>query len=202
MYDSKNYPTSPEEAEAFVQSMRHGTLIATPPGGHPQVSILPFVKDGEVFHLHCVQDDPTFAAVRANPNVTFFVSDFLAFSPHDWINAEDAGRATLHFRAVTYECTATVSTEPAAVAAALAQLVGRLEPGHAHRALADDEFYGPRLRRLAALELTIVRYQAKFKLGPPGSAELKQEVVRQLRARNEPHDPRAADIIESSIKQT
>jgi len=48
MYDSANYPTSPEEAEAFVQSMRHGTLIAVAPGGHPQISILPFAKSAGV----------------------------------------------------------------------------------------------------------------------------------------------------------
>ena len=200
MYESKNYPATLEEVEAFVASMRHGTLIATPPGGHPQVSILPFVKESDVIHLHCVQGDPTLAAVQANPNVTFFISDFLAFSPHDWINAEDAGRATLHFRAVTYECTATVSTEPADVAAALAQLVATLEPGREHRAVVDDEFYGARLRRLAAIDLRVVRHQAKFKVGPPGSSELKREVVRQLRARAEPLDSRAADVIESSIE--
>jgi transcriptional regulator len=199
MYESKNYPTSQEEAEAFVATMRHGTLIAVAPGGHPQVSILPFVKDADIIHLHCVQQDPTFAAVQANPNVTFFVSDFLAFSPHDWLNADDAGRATLHFRAVTYECVASISTEPSDVAAALAMLVATHEPGKSHHPLADDEFYGARLRRLAALRLQVVRYQAKFKVGPPGSAELKREVARRLRERGEPNDARAADVIEATL---
>jgi transcriptional regulator len=203
VYESKLYPTSSEEAEAFVASMRHGTLIATPPGGHPQVSILPFVKKGDaqggVIHLHCVQADVTFAAVQANPNVTFFVSDFLAFSPHDWVNGEDAGRATLHFRAVTYECVASISTEPADVAEALAKLVATHEPGKTHRAITDDEFYGARLRRLAALRLQVVRMQAKFKVGPAGSSDLKREVARQLRLRDEPNDARAADVIEASL---
>jgi transcriptional regulator len=199
MYESKNYPATAEEAEAFVATMRHGTLIAMAPGGHPQVSILPFVKDGDVIHLHCVQGDPTFAAVRANPHVTFFVSDFLAFSPHNWLSEDDAGRATLHFRAVTYECVASVSTEPADVAAALEQLVNTHEPGTAHRVVVDDEFYGARLRRLAALRLQVVRYQAKFKVGPPGSSELKRDVVHRLRERGEARDARAADVIEGTL---
>jgi predicted FMN-binding regulatory protein PaiB len=199
MYDSKLYPTSPEDGERFVASMRHGTLIAAPPGGHPQVSILPFVKEGDVIYLHCVQADSTFAAVQANPSVAFFVSDFLAFSPHDWVNAEDAGRATLHFRAVTYECVASVSTEPRAVAALLRQLVAAYEPGHHHREIVDDEFYGARLRRLASLRLQVVRSQAKFKVGPAGSSDLKREVARGLRFRDEPNDARAADVIEASL---
>jgi predicted FMN-binding regulatory protein PaiB len=199
VYESKLYPTSSEEAETFVASMRHGTLIATPHGGHPQVSILPFVKDGDIIHLHCVQEDPTFAAVRANPNVTFFVSDFLAFSPHDWVNAEDAGRATLHFRAVTDECVASTSTAPEDVATALATLVATHEAGKTYRPIVDDEFYGSRLRRLAALRLQVMRMQAKFKVGPAGSSEVKREVARQLRARAEPNDARAADVIEASL---
>ena len=199
MYKSKLYPTSDEDAEAFVATQRHGTLIATPPGGHPQVSILPFVKDGDVIHLHCVQEDPTFAAVRANPLVTFFVSDFLAFSPHDWVDAEDAGRATLHFRAVSFECVASVSTDPAAVAAALRNLVTTYEPGHSHRPVEDDPFYGARLRRLAALNLQIVTTHAKFKVGPAGSDDVKRTVARHLRDRNDPNDPRAADVIEASL---
>lgn len=200
MYDSPLYPVSQEDADAFVASMQHGTLVATAPDGHPQVSILPFVREGDAIDLHCVQADPTFAAVRANPHVTFFVSDFLAFSPHDWVNAEDAGRATLHFRAVTFECVATVSTESDDVAAALRKLLSAYEPDAAHRAVADDEFYGARLRRLASLKLKIVRSQAKFKVGPAASDDVKRAVARQMRERGEPGDPRAADVIEGSLR--
>jgi len=200
MYDSPLYPVSQEDADAFVASMRHGTLIATAPGGHPQVSILPFVREGDAIDLHCVQADPTFAAVLANPRVTFFVSDFLAFSPHDWVNAEDAGRATLHFRAVTFECVATVSTEPDDVAAALRKLLAAYEPQSAYREVIDDEFYGARLRRLASLKLRIVRSQAKFKVGPAASDQVKRKVARQMRERGEPGDARAADVIEGSLR--
>ena len=199
MYDSPLYPVTPEQADAFVAGQRHGTLIATAPGEYPQVSILPFVKDGPRIDVHCVQADPTFAAVQANPRVTFFVSDFLAFSPHDWVDAEDAARATLHFRAVTFECMATVSTEPADVAATLAALLLRQEPGAAYQPIEDNALYGPRLRRLAAIRLDIVHTQAKFKLGPGASIDAKRKVIAGLRARNDPGDPRAADIIEAAL---
>ena len=112
MFASSNYPPDAEAADRFVAEMRHGTLIACPPGGYPQVSILPFVKTDDVIEIHCVQEDPTFGAVQANPSVTFFVSDYLAWSPHSWVDERDAGRATLHFRAVAFECNAErVSTE-------------------------------------------------------------------------------------------
>jgi transcriptional regulator len=201
VYDSPNYPVTAEEAEAFVQEMRAGTLIAVAPAGYPQVSILPFVKEGDVIDLHCVQEDPTFAAVRANPRVTFFVSDYLGFSPHDWVRADDAGRATLHFRAVTYECDATVSTEPAEVARTLEALVTHHEPGKTWERVADGDFYGPRLRRLAALRLTVVKMQAKFKLGPAGDAALKLDVARHMRERGESNDARAAAEIERWMRR-
>ena len=198
MYKSPKYPTGTDEAEAFVAGQRHGTLIATPPDGYPQVSMLPFVKRGDLIELHCVQADPTFAAVQANPHVTFLVSDFLAFSPHDWVDPRDGGRATLHFRAVAYECDATVSTDPDAVAAALARLLAAYEPAASYIPLEDGEFYGRRLRMLAALQLRVLSVHAKFKTGPappPEGAGLK--VAQRLRARNLPGDSRAANVIES-----
>src|SRR5260221_10065369 len=119
MYDSPRYPADQAATDAFIAAQRHGTLVATAPGSHPELSILPFVKQGDALVLHCVQADPTFVAAQANPLVTFFVSDFLAFSPHDWVDPDVAARGTLHFRAVAFRGHATCSTDEDAVAAAL-----------------------------------------------------------------------------------
>jgi predicted FMN-binding regulatory protein PaiB len=200
MYDSDRYQVDSALVDAFVAGQRHGTLIATPPNGHPQVSLLPFVKTGDQIELHCVQEDPTFAALQQNSRATFLVSDFLAFSRHDWVDPVDAGRATLNFQAVQFECTALLSTDPADVAGALARLLAAYEPGARYTPLEDGSFYGARLRRLAAVTLTVVRMQAKFKTGPFGPPDLKQHVAAKLRERGEPNDARAAEVIESSVQ--
>ena len=200
MFASSNYPPDQEAADRFVAEMRHGTLIACPPDGYPQVSILPFLKSGDVIELHCVQEDPTFGAVQANPRVTFFVSDYLAWSPHHWVDARDAGRATLHFRAVAFECDAArVSTDPADVAGALQRLVGAYEPDASYDPIQMGDFYGPRLRRLATMRLRIVRRHIKFKTGPAGTAATKLKVAERLRESGRPGDARAADVIEASV---
>ena len=200
MYPSPRYVTAPRAVERFVKSQRHGTLIATPPDGHPQISLLPFVKTGDHIEIHCVQADPTFHALVANPRVTFVVSDFLAFSPHDWIDPQDAGRATLHFRAVAFECEATYSTDPADVAGALSRLLAAYEPQANYVPMQDGDFYGGRLRRLAAVQLAIVNTRAKFKVGPASPPEdARQRTVNGLRARNAPGDPHAAEVVEAAI---
>ena len=200
MYASPRYPTSAAEAEAFVATQRHGTLIATAPGAYPQISLLPFVKRGNLIELHCVQADPTFEVVQANPRVTFLVSDFLAFSPHSWIDSTDAGRATLHFRAVAYECDARCSTDPADVADTLARLLANYEPGAQYAPLQDGQPYAARLRRLAGLRLTVVRMHAKFKVGPATPPDdAREKTVRGLRERNWPGDARAADVIQAAL---
>ncbi|MDQ6602418.1 MAG: FMN-binding negative transcriptional regulator [Chloroflexota bacterium] len=199
MYHSEKYPADPEMIAAFVAGQRHGHLIATPPGGHPQVSILPFIKTGDEIELHCVQEDPTFAAVQVNPHVTFFVPDFLAASRHDWVDPQDAARATLNFRAVSFACEATTSTDPADVAGALARLLAVYEPGADYEPIVDGDFYGPRIRRLATIHLRIVGTDAKFKVGPAAPVEVKRSVVAGLRSRGEPGDARAADVIEATL---
>jgi transcriptional regulator len=200
MFASSNYPPDLAMTERFVAEMRHGTLIACSAEGYPQVSILPFVKTADVIELHCVQGDPTFDAVRANPRVTFFVSDFLAWSPHSWVDEQDAGRATLHFRAVSFECDVErTSTDPNDVAGALSRLLAAYEPGASYEPVKMGEFYGARLRRLATMRLRIVRTHIKFKTGPAGSGETKLRVAGRLRERGQPGDVRAADVIEASL---
>jgi len=201
MFASSNYPPDKAAADLFVAEMRHGTLVACAPGAHPQVSILPFVKTDDMIELHCVQGDPTLDAVRANPHVTFFVSDFLAWSPHDWMDERDAGEATLHFRAVAFECDAEfVSTNPDDVAGALGRLLRAYEPEGTYEPIEMGTFYGSRLRRLATMRLRIVRSHVKFKAGPGGSAAKKQEVAGRLRERGGAGDSRAADVIEATLK--
>ena len=203
MFASESYPADPAAVAAFLAEMRHGTLIATPPGGHPAVSILPFIQLGEdEIELHGVQADPTLEAAAVNPRVTFFVSDFLAWTPHHWVSPPDAGKATLHFRAVALECLATVSTDPEDVAAALRRLVAAYEPDQSgYEPIEVGDFYGARLKRLAALRLKVVARHAKFKTGPAGTADLKQRVADRLRERAAPGDGRAADVIESYLKR-
>jgi predicted FMN-binding regulatory protein PaiB len=201
VFASSNYRPDLEAAERFLAQMRHGTLIASSAEGYPQVSILPFVKTGDLIELHCVQADPTFDAVRANPRVTFFVSDFLAWSPHKWVDDRDAGRATLHFRAVAFECDVErTSTDPEDVAGALSRLLAAYEPGASYEPVKVGDFYGSRLRRLATMRLRVVRSHIKFKTGPAGTAATKRRVAGKLRDRAEPGDDRAADVIEASLR--
>jgi predicted FMN-binding regulatory protein PaiB len=202
MFASSNYPPDKAAADRFVAEMRHGTLIACTVDGYPQVSILPFVKTDDVIELHCVQGDPTFDALRINHRVTFFVSDFLAWSPHNWVDEHDAGRATLHFRAVAFECDVErTSTDPSDVAGALSRLLAAYEPSASYEPVRMGEFYGPRLRRLATMRLRIVRTHIKFKTGPAGTAETKRQVAARLRERGEPGDTRAADVIEARLRE-
>jgi predicted FMN-binding regulatory protein PaiB len=202
VFASSNYPPDKAAAERFVSEMRHGTLIACTAEGCPQVSILPFVKTDDAIELHCVQADPTFEAVRANPRVTFFVSDFLAWSPHNWVDERDAGRATLHFRAVAFECEVErTSTDPVDVAGALSRLLAAYEPHATYEPIAMGEFYSARLRRLATMRLRIVNRHIKFKTGPAGSVETKRKVAEKLRERGSLGDRRAAEVIESYVQQ-
>ncbi|MEX0784188.1 MAG: FMN-binding negative transcriptional regulator [Dehalococcoidia bacterium] len=201
MHRSESYQADAAEVEAFVRSMRHGYLTAAGTRGFPSVSILPFLKAGETIELHCVRADPTFVALQADPRVTFLVSDFLAASPHQWVDPNDAGRATLHFRAVQYSCEARWSTNPADVAAILRRMVDAYDGSGAYQPIEDGSFYGPRLARLAMIRLRIIETEAKFKAGPAGDVNTRIRLAEHLRERAAPGDLRAADVIEQRARQ-
>ena len=199
MFDSPNYPSDPAAVDAFVAGAQSGLLVATPPGGFPQATPLPFLRRDGVIELHGVQADPTVQAAMANPKVSFAVGDFLAFTPHDWVDADNAARATLNYRLVVLEGVVEVSTDPGDVAAVLRRLLESYEPGARYRPIADGDFYGPRLRRLVAMRLSVQGVRSKFKTGPYGPEALKRSVADRLRGRGLPTDARAADVIESYL---
>jgi hypothetical protein len=198
MKDAPKHQVPQRLADAFVASQKQGTLAASVEGGFPQMTLLPFLKVGDVIEVHCVQLDPTFQALRHNPRVAFLVSEFLGVFPSHWVDQADGGRGSTVYRAVNFECMASYDTNPDAVAAALTRLLSVYEPGAPNGAIRNDEVYGGRLQQLAAVKLKILGSQAKFKIGPAGAEETarRANVARELRLRNLPGDDKAAHWID------
>src|SRR6185437_7904140 len=137
MKDAPKHRIPKALADEFVASQKQGTLAAYAEGGFPRLSLLPFVKDGDLIEMHCVQMDPTFQALCLNPRVTFMVSDYLGTYPSDWVDPNDGGRGSTVFRAVSFDCIAEHHTDPAVVAAGLTRLLSVYEPGAPHGTITD-----------------------------------------------------------------
>ena len=198
MKDAPKHRIPQKLADAFVATQKQGTLAAQDEGGFPQMTLLPFIRTGELIELHCVQADPTFKALKHNPKVAFLVSEYLSVFPSRWADPQDGGRGSTVYRAVNFECVATYDTHPDAVAAALTKLLSVYEPGAPKGHITDGPVYGARLRQLAALRLQVVNTQAKFKIGPAGSDETarRANVAAELRRRDQPGDSAAAHWID------
>ena len=198
MKDAPKHRVPDRLSDAFVASQRQGTLVASVEGGFPQVTLLPFVKTGDLIELHCVQLVPAFQALCRNPRVAFMVSEYLGVFPSAWVDPEDGGRGSTVFRAVNFECIASVDTSPVAVAEALSRMLAVYEPDAPNGTITDGNRYGGRLRQLACLSLRIVGSQAKFKIGPAGADERgrRAAVAKAFRQRDLPGDANAADWID------
>lgn len=197
MYDSPGYPQpDAETVETFVQAQPYAVVLATGAGGHPSASLLPFVKAGGRITVHLVQEDPTFRALERDRRGSVLIEEFLAFTAHTPVSPDYAGQATLHFRAVLYEVEATLSTDPTEVADALEEALDRYEPEAPHLPVADLSVYGKDLARLARADLSVVRYQAKFKTAQGKDPDTRRRLAAYLRARGGWRDARAAAVIE------
>jgi transcriptional regulator len=203
VYKSPSYPPPDWPAvRAFVDRLAHGKLLATGPDGYPTASLIPFRYEPDPgdglgrFEVHLVQGDPTLAALGHNPRAAFLVDEFYAFTPHHVLDPDDAGLATLHFRAVLFRVEATVLTDSADVAAVLERLLARYEPDARWAPVADDARYGARLQRLAAAVLTVKAYDAKFKVAQNRTPEERRRLAAYLRRRKNPLDELAARQID------
>lgn len=189
-----------EEIDRFVQSQEMGRLVTVGADGTPHIGLYNFVCDGQTLELHLVRADEQVEDLRVHPRCVFEVDEILAVIPSYWVHPEYAGSATAYHRTVIFECAASVSEDPAAVAAQQARLLAKHQPEGGFRPLAvDDPLYRGALNHLAAVRLEIRRCRAKFKLGQNRPAEARQRVIAELRKRGRVNDDRAADALQWTI---
>jgi predicted FMN-binding regulatory protein PaiB len=128
--------------------------------------------------------------------------EVLATIPSYWVHPENAATATAYHRTVIFECTATVSDDPAVLAAQQVRLLARYQPEGGFRPLTPDEpLYRGAIAHIAAVTLSITNRRPKFKLGQNRPAAARASVIAALRGRGRPNDVRAADALQWTIEQ-
>ncbi|MGH7391219.1 MAG: FMN-binding negative transcriptional regulator [Candidatus Rokuibacteriota bacterium] len=192
-----------EEVERFVGAQELGRLVTVGADGTPHLGLYPFVRDGQALDLHLVRHDEQVADLEVRPRCVFEVDEVLAVIPSDWVHAEYAGAATAYHRTVIFECQASLSADPAAVAAQQVRLLARYQPEGGFRPLEpSDPLYRGALAQLAAVRLTIGRVRTKFKLGQNRPPDTRRRVIEHLKARGRPADGRAAEALEWTLTNT
>jgi transcriptional regulator len=187
--------TSEEEWRGFVEAQGFGHLVAAGRGRDvPVVVPTQFVLDGDTVLLHLAAPNPIFAALDERPRVVLSVAGDWAFVPSAWkaIGEEDPllGIPTTYYGAVQLIGTATVLTDPAAIAAVLRTQLGALQPSVP---VADPETsHLAKLGAIRAITIAVDDVRAKFKYGGNVDSAHRQAVIERLRARAGPGDLAAA----------
>ncbi len=190
-----------QEIDRFVQSQEMGRLVTVDASGIPHIGLYNFVYESDTLELHLVRADEQVADLEARPRCLFEVDEILAVIPSYWVHPEYAGSATAYHRTVIFECAASVSKEPAEVAAQQVRLLAKHQPEGGFRPLVvDDPLYRGALNQLAAVRLVITRCRAKFKLGQNRPVDARQRVITELRKRGRVNDGRAADALQWTIE--
>ena len=190
------------DIDRFVETQAMGRLVTVGEDGTPHLGLYNFVRDADALELHLVRADEQIADLLARPRAVFEVDEVLAVIPSYWVHPEYAGSATAYHRTVIFECRASVSEDPAVVAAQQQRLLAKHQPEGGFKPLSvEDPLYKGALNHLAAVKLQITRCRAKFKLGQNRPVEARQRVIAALRERGRPGDARAADALQWTIEK-
>ena len=125
--------TGEPEWRPFVEAQGFGHLVAAGRGRDvPVVVPTQFVLDADRVLLHLAGPNPIFAALAEQPRVVLSVAGDWSFIPSAWkaIDGEDPalGIPTTYYAAVQIVGTATVSSDPTAIAEVLRAQLGALQP--------------------------------------------------------------------------
>jgi transcriptional regulator len=186
------------EWRSFVEGHAFGHLVASGVGRTvPIVVPTQFILDGDTVLLHLAAPNPMLDALSEQPRAVLSVAGDWAYIPSAWkaIGDEDpaAGIPTTYYGAVQLEGSATVVSDPAAVAAVLRLQLAALQPD---TPIADPETAHPtKLRAIRAITISVDSVRAKFKYGGNVDSDHRRAVVERLQDRNGPGDLSAADHV-------
>ena len=190
------------ELERFVRAQELGRLVTVGADGTPHIGLYPFTYDGAAFEIHLVRSDEQIADLKARARCLFELDEVLATIPSYWVDPENAIMATAYHRTVMFECEATVSDDPAALAAQQMRLLARYQPEGGFRAVtADDPMYRGAIHHIAAVRLAVRGRRAKFKLAQNRPPDVRARIADQLRKRGRGNDERAAEALVWTIEQ-
>jgi len=191
----------PEVVDAFVGECELGRLVTASAEGVPHIGLYPFVYERPAIALHANQADELLADLAVNPRCLFEVDDVLGVIPSHWIHPEDAVMATAYHRTVVFECTATLSADPDALAAQQMRLLARYQPEGGFRPVAlEHPHYRGAIATIRAIRLDIHATRVKFKLAQNRTPQVRTNIIAQLRKRGRPNDGRAADLLGWTIE--
>ncbi len=186
--------------DAFVRDCEMGRLVTVTPEGSPHIGLYPFVYDGGVIEMHLHRADEQFADLKSRTHCLFEIDEVLATVPSYWIHPQDAVKATAYHRTVIFECEATLSQDPAALAAQQVRLLARYQPeGGFSPVTPEDDRYRIAIQHIVAVRLQIKARQVKFKLAQNRPIDARGRIVSALRERGRRMDDRAAEAVQWTI---
>ena len=195
------YADVPEDTlRAFVESQQLGRLVSAGPDGQPHIGLYPFLFLGDRIEIHLHRNDEQATDLAGNRHCSFEVDEVLAAVPSHWIHATNAMFATAYHRAVIFECDALVSDDPEVLAAQQQRLMQHYQPDGGHTAVTTEHaMYRGAFKEIRAVTLTVRVRKVKWKLAQNRNRDMREKVIRELRARGRPTDGAAADALQWTL---
>ncbi|HLJ66014.1 MAG TPA: FMN-binding negative transcriptional regulator [Chloroflexota bacterium] len=178
------------EWQEFLREHDFGQIIASG-RDRPTPVIVPahFVFDGErTVSLHLARPNPIWDALDENPLAVLAVIGAYTYIPTQWNAAEgqppDHGIPTSYYAAIQATGACEIVDDPVELAAILERQLAHFQPEGGH-APVEPAFppYGPSLRAIRGLRLTISEVRAKFKFGGNKPATHRQLIAEKLARR-------------------
>jgi predicted FMN-binding regulatory protein PaiB len=202
MYPSDKFPTPPLSViEEFLATHAYAKILAASRTQSPQATIIPYTIQGSlgvpndaVVEVHLVDGDPTLQALNNNAEATVLVDELLSFIPHAVFDPTDGNRAMILFRAVLLHGRAEISDRTDDITDGLERLIQRLEPDSPFDPVTVER-YGTRVTRLRHVRIRVEGIEAKWKLAQDQPANVRQDIIAFLDARDLPLDRETRAIL-------
>src|SRR3954470_7416356 len=189
------YADVPEDTlRDFVSKQELGHFVTVGADGQPHIGLYPFLFLGDTIEIHLHRADEQLKDLLTNKKCVFEVDQIHGTIPSHWTHPTNAMFATAYHRTVIFECDAEVSEDPEVLAAQQQRLMQHYQPDGGYTSVTTGHaMYRGAFKEIRALTLTVRARRVKWKLAQNRSRELREKMIRELRARGRPSDAHAAE---------
>jgi predicted FMN-binding regulatory protein PaiB len=171
------------EITDLISSQPYCYLITT--GDKDQhVGMFNHCYDGKNFILHLNVNDEQIDDMHANGKAVIVLHRFYSLIPSHWVDAQDASAATAYYKYAEFHCEVDVLSDPDTRRSALQDLMHKYQPEGGYAAL-DSSFAGYKktFAAIALIRFRPVQMRSKWKFGQNRPAEIRHNIVKELRGR-------------------
>lgn len=185
-----------QEVKCLIDKSRMLTLLTGESAASLEIGLYNFIFHENSFWIHLGRTDEQTKALQRDGLCKVMISEQLSVIPSHWIDKAYGGAANQFFRYADFKCSGRIVTDFKEMQSVLQIMLDQYQPERGYADLdPKSEVYASKFQMIVIIELKIESQRAKWNLGQTKPREAYENIIVELKKRNQGLDFETAEAM-------